>query len=564
MAESYAQKRTNILNRWGQMKTERSTWWSHWMELTQYILPRSGRYFVQDHNRGQRRHNNIYKSTGSKALRTLGAGLMAGATSPARPWFRLQTSNPDLNRYMPVKLWLEDVTQRMETVFQRSNTYRSLHMMYEELGCFGTSCAMVLPDFNSVIWHYPITIGEFCIASDWQGRIVSMYREFEKTVGEIVKEFGLDACSDAVKSMYNSGQLDKWVTIIHAIEPRYDRDPKLKDSKNMPWSSCYFEVGSSSDTVLRESGFKQFPVLAPRWAITGGDIYGNSPGMEALGDIKQLQHEVLRKGQGIDFQTNPPVIVPLNMKNRDVDRLPGGVTYADLTAGKVQTMFDVRLDLQYLLQDINELKQDIRESFFADLFMMLSQNDTRMTATEVAMRQEEKMLMLGPVLERLNNELLQPLIEMTFQHMMEGNALPPAPQEMAGTDLTVEFVSMLAQAQRAIGTNSVDRYIGSMAMIAQFKPEVVDNLNVDAWARLYPDMIGVSPQIIVPDDQVQQLRDARAKAQAAQQQAEMQQQQSQTTKNLAQSPTNKAQPNALQDILNQYSGYTSPSPSQVQ
>ena len=559
-----AKKRTDILNRWAQMKTERSTWWSHWMELTQYIMPRSGRYFRQDHDRGQRRHNNIYDSTGSRALRTLGAGLMAGATSPARPWFRLATSNSDLNKYKPVKLWLEDITHRMENVFQKSNTYRALHQMYEELGCFGTSASVVLPDFYSVIHHYPVTIGEFCISTDWQGRVVTLYREFEKTCGEIVKEFGIDNCSDATKSLYRSGQLDKWVALIHAIEPRYDRDPVKKDPKNMAWSSIYFEVGAGNDKFLRESGFKRFPALAPRWAVAGGDIYGNSPGMEALGDVKQLQHEQLRKSQGIDFQTNPPVIVPLNMKNRDVDRLPGGVTYADLTAGKVQTMFDVKLDLEFLLQDLQEVRDRINKSFFADLFMMLANNDTRMTATEVAMRQEEKMLMLGPVLERLNNELLYPLIEGTFQTMMDGGAIPPAPQEMMGADLNVEFVSMLAQAQRAIGTNSVDRFVGSMATIAQMKPEVLDKFDSDAWADLYPDMLGVSPQMVLSNDQVQQVRAARAKAQAAQQQAAAMQQQSQTAKNLAQSPTNKAAPNALQDIMNQYSGYTSPSPSEVQ
>ena len=563
MAEN-AQKRTDILNRWSQMKTERSTWWSHWQELTQYILPRNGRYFRSDRDRGQRRHNNIYDSTGSRALRTLGAGLMAGATSPARPWFRLNCSNPDLNRYMPVKLWLEDVTDRMQTVFQKSNTYRALHQMYEELGCFGTSCSVVLPDFNSVIHHYPVTIGEFCIATNWQGQVTSMYREFEKTCGEIVKEFGIDKCSPACQSMYRSGQLDKWIAIIHAIEPRYDRDPSKKDAKNMQWSSIYFEIGSGVNDFLHESGFKQFPVLAPRWAVAGGDIYGNSPGMEALGDIKQLQHEQLRKSQAIDYQSNPPLVLPLNLKGRDVDRLPGGLTFTDITAGTVKSMFEVNLELQYLLQDLAEVRQRINQSFFADLFMMLANaTDTRMTATEVAMRQEEKMLMLGPVLERLNNELLQPLIEMTFTQMSAGGAIPPAPQEMSGTELTVEFVSMLAQAQRAIGTNSMDRFVAQIGAIAQMKPDVLDKFNSDKWADLYPDMLGVSPQIIMSDDQVQQLRDARAKAQAAQQQAQMQQQQSQTTKNLAQSPTNKAQPNALQDIMNQFSGYGSPSPQQI-
>ena len=125
-------KREKLLTRWGQLKSERASWWSHWQEISSYILPRSGRFFVQDRDKGWRRHNNIYDNTGTRALRVLGAGMMAGATSPARPWFRLATSDPELNKYPPGKIWLSDVTKLMQIIFQKSNTYRALHQMYEE------------------------------------------------------------------------------------------------------------------------------------------------------------------------------------------------------------------------------------------------------------------------------------------------------------------------------------------------------------------------------------------------------------------------------------------------
>ena len=126
-AQSYpnAPTRDKLFTRWGQLKSERASWWAHWQEITTYLLPRNGRYFVQDRDKGWRRHNNIYDNTGTRALRVLGAGMMAGATSPARPWFRLSTADPELNKYQPVKVWLDDTTRRMQTVFQRSNTYRS-------------------------------------------------------------------------------------------------------------------------------------------------------------------------------------------------------------------------------------------------------------------------------------------------------------------------------------------------------------------------------------------------------------------------------------------------------
>jgi len=324
----------------------------------------------------------------------------------------------------------------------------------------------------------------------------------------------------------------------------------------MAWGSYYFEFGGNEDKLLREGGFKRFPGVVPRWAVAGGDIYGNSPAMESLGDVKQLQHEQLRKAQGIDYQTNPPLSVPTNMKNRDIDRLPGGVTFVDVTQNQgVKNLFEVNLDLQYLLADIQDVRGRIKTTFFADLFLMISNNnDPNMTATEVAARQEEKMLMLGPVLERLSNELLHPLIEITFDNMIASGVVPPPPQEMQGMQLNVELISVLAQAQRAIGTNSADRFVAQLGQIATFKPDVLDKFDSDAWADSYSDMLGVDPTLIVASDKVAMIRDARAKAQQAQQQAAVMEQQSNTAKNLGATPT--AGGGNAYDQLNNLTGYS--------
>lgn len=557
-------KRDKLFTRWGQLKTERATWWAHWQEITTYLLPRNGRYFVQDRDKGWRRHNSIYDSTGTKALRTLGAGMMAGATSPARPWFRLATQDPELNKYHPVKVWLDDVTKRMLTVFARSNTYRALHQIYEELGAFGTAVSIVLPDFDNVIHHYPLTLGEYCIAQDYQGRVCTLYREFEKTVGELVKEFGYENCSNQTKNLYDRGTLDTWIRVIHAIEPRADRDVTKKDSKNMPWRSCYFEVGSDPETYLRESGYNQFPALVPRWATAGGDIYGHSPGMEALGDIKGLQHKQLRKAQAIDYQTKPPLQVPSSMKNRDIETLPGGISYTDAASptGGIKTTFEVNLRIDHLAADIAQDQERIRGAFYADLFLMLANaTDTRMTATEVAERHEEKLLMLGPVLERLHNELLDPLIDLTFNYMLQAGLVPPAPPELQGIMIKPEYVSMLAQAQRAIGSNSIDRFVVGLNTIAQMKPEVLDKLNVDYWANNYSDVLGIDPNLIIPDDKVAELRNARYQAQAAKEQTLAMRDHAATAKDLAAAPTTGK--NALSDVMNMFSGYNSPSPVEL-
>lgn len=552
--------------RWGALKNERSTWFAHWSEITNYVLPRNGRYFLSDRNRGQRRHNAIYDNTGTMALNTLAAGMMSGMTSPARPWLAFAVEDKTLMASTAVKQWLQDVTDIVLGIFRKSNVYNSLHQLYTELGAFGTCAAIMLDDFKDVMRLYPLTVGEYAIATDWRGQVCTVYREFQKTTAEVVNEFGRENCSPALVQRFDRGDLDSWVTVLQCIEPRADRDPTKLDAQNMAWTSTYWEIGGTQDTPLRNGGYESFPALVARWNLAGGDVYGNSPGMMALGDIKALQQEQLRKAQAIDYMTKPPLQMPTAMKNREVDGMPGGVTYLDNTGSSgTRNLFDVNLNLQHLAGDIQMTQGRINQTFFADLFLMVSNSaNPNMTATEVAARQEEKMLMLGPVLERMDNELLTPLVSGTYNRALKAGILPPAPPELHGKPLQVEYISVLAQAQRAIGTNSVDRFVAQMVqVIAPAKPEVMDNFDTDEWIRSYSAMLNVDPSMIVDSDKVAALRKARAAAQAQAQQAQLGNLQADSAQKLAAAPTKGGGSNALQDMLNQFSGYGSPSPSQV-
>ncbi len=559
-------KRAQYRTRWGQLTTEFAPWRSQFQELSRYLLPYSGRFLVTDRNRGDKKFNNIYDSTGTRALRVLAAGLMAGMTSPARPWFRLATSDRDLMEYGPVKLWLNAVTEQMRDIFSRSNTYRALHSVYEELGVYGTGATIMLPDYETVIHHYPLTAGEYAISTNHRGDVVTLYREFELTVSQMVSDFGIENVSSVVKNLYDQGRgLDNWVPVIHVIEPRGDRDTTKRDAKNMAWKSCYFETNGNDDIFLRESGFKRAPMLVPRWSALGGDIYGNGPGMEALGDVKQLQHGQLRKAQGIDYMVKPPLQMPSSLKNMPVATLPGGAAFVDTATpgGGIKSMFDVRIDLSHLLEDIQDARQRINQTFYVDLFLMLAQaDDVERTAREIAEKHEEKLLMLGPVLERLHNELLKKKINLTFDHMIDASIVPVPPPEMHDQELNVEFVSMLAQAQRAVGTSAGDRLVGTIGTIAVMQanagaaPTALDKLDTDEYIDQYGEMLGVNPNIIVANDKVAIIRKNRAAAQAQQQQAAAVPQAAATAKDLSQADTSGK--NALTDVIQQFSGYSTP------
>jgi len=566
MAEKDETPITQYKRRKQALWNERSSWLADYQEISSNLLPRSGRFFDTDRNRGGRRNQNIIDSTGTEALDVLGAGLMAGMTSPARPWFRLGIPDEDLMQYDPVKQWLFKSTKIMREIFSRSNSYRSLHTLYEELGGFGTAASFLRPDFNDVIRLYPLTAGEYAISTDHRNEVDTVYREIAMTVAQVVQEFGIENVSQSIKNQHDRNNLDQWVTVIHCVEPRLDseREYGKKDGKNKRFKSCYFEAGGDSKKPLRESGFDDFPCLTPRWAVRGGDIYGHGPGMRALGDVIQLQHEQLRKGTAIDYQTQPPLQLPVSMKGRENDLLPGGMSYVDMANPNqaIRTAFEVQLNLQHLLLDMEDVRKRIRKAFYSDLFLMLA-NDTRsgITATEVAERHEEKLLMLGPVLERLHNEMLSPLIDLTFTQMVQTGIMPTPPKELEGMDLKVEFVSTLAQAQRAVGLASVDRMLMTVGSIANAKQDasVWDKIDTDQILDGYGDMLGIDPQFIVADDRVAFIRKSRVEAQQAQQAAEQAPAIAQTAATLSDIDMNGN--NGLTDIMRQFSGYSANSPA---
>jgi hypothetical protein len=450
-----------------------------------------------------------------------------------------------------VSKWCDLVTQKMRTIFSRSNSYKTLHGLYGELGAYGVGATVLLPDFKNVIHHYPLTAGEFCISADDRGEINTLSRKYQMTVGQIAQRYvarGLpdtskwdwSVVSPAVKNAWDKHDVDSWIPVNHLIQPRKDRDTRKLDSRNMPFESICFENGVNNDKLLSESGYKRFPVLSPRWQTKGSDIYASQwPGIVALGDILQLQHQQLRKAQGIDYQVKPPLQVPFALKNQDTDMLPGGITYVDRTGpdNAIRSAFDVQINMQHLLLDIQDVRSRINTAFFADLFLFLSNLNGRgdRTAREVAEIHEEKLLMLGPVVENIENELLSPKVDITFDAMMEAGILPPPPPELQGMELSTEFIGLLSQAQRSVSMGSVDRWIGAVASISAAKQDqsVWDKVNTDKAIDKAASYLGIDPELVNGDDEVREIRERRAQAMQAAAQAEAMERAAATAKDLA-------------------------------
>lgn len=525
-----------------QLTNDRSSFESHWRELSEFINPRGSRFLVTDVNRDDRRNSKIVDPNATMANRTLSSGMMSGITSPARPWFKLATPDPDMMDYGPVKLWLEVVQRRMNEVYNKSNLYQSLPLLYSSLGTYSTGAMAVLEDDQDVIRTMMFPIGSYYLANSPRGSVDTSYRKFTMTVRQLVMEFGLNNVSSTVKSMWESGTYETWIEVVHAVYPNIDRDTAKLDSKNKPIKSVYFEVGGDNDKLLRESGFDEFPIMAPRWEVNGEDVYGSScPGMIALGQVKALQLEQKRKSQLIDKATNPPMVGPSSLKTQRVSLIPGAINYIDTMQGQdgLRPAYLVNPNTADLLADIQDTRQVINSAYFVDLFMMLQNINTRSMPVEAVIElKEEKLLMLGPVLERLNDECLNPLIDRTFSIMARKGMLPPPPDILEGMPLRIEYISVMAQAQKSIGLSSLASTVGFIGQLASLgKTEALDKLDADQAVDAFAEMSGVSPTVIVPQEQVEQIRQERAQQQQQQKALEMGMAAAQGAKTLSEAQT---------------------------
>jgi hypothetical protein len=509
------------------LKQERQSWVDHWRELNDYILPRRGRFFASDRNRGTRRNEKIINSTATRAVRILASGMMAGITSPARPWFRLTTPDPQLAEFGAVKEWLFVCEARVREALAKSNIYNALPLLYVDLACFGTAVAIVDEDQEDVLRAYVVPVGQYALANSPRMRVDTLYREPSMTVAQVVERFGLENVSPTTKSMYDRGDYDSWLEVVHLIEPNRQRDEGRGGHQGMAWRSCWFEAAASNPEkqFLSEGGYREFPVVAPRWNITGEDVYGHGPGMDALGDVRALQLLERRKAQLVEKMVTPPMAGPAGLRRERVSLLPGDYTPVEHMNGgqALRPAMEVHpAGVQAVSASIAEHEERVSGTFYADLWLMMAQSDrSNVTAREVEERHEEKMLQLGPVLERLQDELLDPAIDRVFAILLRRGDLPPAPPELQGMELRVEYISILAQAQKMLGISTVERLTGFIGSLAGGgRPDALDKLDVDKAIDAYADMLGTNPDLVLTAEEVAGVREARAEKERAAQQGQ--------------------------------------------
>jgi hypothetical protein len=502
----------NLLKRFDRLKSQRQNWESHWQEVADYMQPRKADV-TKSRSKGDKRTELIFDSSPLQSVELLAASLHGMLTNPSTPWFSLRFKEYEMENEDEAKEWLEDATEVMYSAFNKSNFQQEIFELYHDLITFGTAAMFIEEDDDDILKFSTRHINEMYIAENDKGRIDTVFRKFKLSARSAIQKFGTVSANISVvakKDPYEE------VEILHAVYPRSDFDPKKQDKDNMPFASIYLDASSGDE--LSVSGFREFPFVVPRYLKASHEIYGRSPAMTALPDVKMLNEMSKTTIKSAQKQVDPPLLVPDDGFILPVRTVPGGLNfYRSGTRDRIETL-NIGANTPLGLNMEEQRRNSIRNAFYVNQLMM--QQGPQMTATEVIQRNEEKMRLLGPVLGRLQSELLKPLIDRCFALILRKNLFRPAPEFLSGKDIEIEYVSPLAKAQKSTELQSIMRAIEIMGSLANVAP-VFDHINMDKLVRHLADIVGVPQKILKPQSE---LNAQREEAQAQQQQMEQMQQ----------------------------------------
>lgn len=534
---SAIQFRNRYAKRLAALKNERSTWLATWREISQFIDPYNFRLSSDNKNDGKRKNQKIINSTAQLALRNLRSGMFSGLTNPSLPWFKLSIPNRKIATKKAVKVYLENCAEVMQAVFGNSNVYNELQKAYGHLGAYGIAALLIEEDPKYDIRATLLPIGQYCLAKNADGIVDTCYREYALTVRQLVEKYGEDKVSQQTRDAYKQGNFDRYVDVIHAIEPRHLRNIEGKTAKDMPFASIVIEKGAEEHEVLSESGYKDFPVLCPRWDSIGEDVYGTSPAMDAIGDVKQLQDMEKTLAQALAKEVNPPLQVRGGAKVAQINVSPGAINRIAATDGEsgIFPVYNVQLNVAALATKMDQVEQRIKRVFFEDLFLIVSQLDDVRTATDIIERKSEKLLMLGPVIQGLERELLNPLISRVFGILEELGRFGDVPEDLADAKQNVNdesratalkdhlrpvYESVLTSAQKSQSTGHIESFMQLLGPIIGADPNSALRVNFDEIITEIAMKTGITAQAIRDDEEVAALRQQAQEAQQAQMQSE--------------------------------------------
>lgn len=522
MAEDKQKLIQDILNRKKFLEQRREKWEERWQDITDYVLPRLSDFdATTPSDPDKKTRNKMYDSTSVDALRLASDGMQGYMTPRSSPWFHMRFQNNELDNDTQSRKWVQETEEAMYAELARSNFYEQLGQAYDNGFSVGTSTVGVDDDEQEgkLVYrtHHP---KEVYIAENKFGQVDTVYREFFMTGKQLEETFGKEKLPENLLERNKSHPYEQH-KVIHAIYPRTDRITERITSENKPFASVY--ILESGQHLLRESGFDDMRYAVWRFRTNPGEEWGVSPAWDSFTDIlraNQVSRTMLKAAQ---LAVEPPVRYPANMRGM-IEINPRGMIPYTHYGEKIEPI-DVLGQYPLGREEEEQLKQAIRNHFRVDFYLMLSQSDRQKTATEVMEIAGEKAAIMGTTIGRIESELLDPLLEITFKRLYKAGRLPQMPQVLAdrpGEAMKIEYVGPLAQLQRRHhGQQSLTQTLSQVAPIVELFPESRDHIDSDKLMRSTLQDSGLDQEIIRDESDVGEIRQMRAQQQQQAEKLEM-------------------------------------------
>ncbi len=506
----------SLIKRFEIIKSNRTNWETHWQEIADYCLPQKAN-ITNVRSPGTKLKTDLYDSSALEAIPIASAGLHSYMTNPSSRWFDIEMKDKELMEDTEVKEWLKECVNIEFGYFNDSNFNEIMPEFYTDFVAFGNPCLYEEEDVEDIVNFYVRPVSEIFFLVNERGKIDTLYRYFTFTARQAYQRWGANS-GQKVLDLIQAQKVEETIPFLHIILPREERDIRKKDAKNMPFGSLYVEPQTRK--ILSEGGYEEFPFFIPRFYKVSDSEYAYSPASIALADIKMLNQMSKDILEAAEKTLHPPVILPHDGYLLPFKTSAKAINYklSGSPDDKVETL-QINREIGVTLEMLNQRRQSIARIFFVDLFLMLANlPDKQRTATEIAERVNERMLILGPALGRLMKSLAG-VVERTFNILLRNGKLPPPPAKLQGKEYKIKFISPLAKAQRAAEARSINDLLLAVGEMAKVDLSVVDNIDLDKTVKKYGEIFN-SSDILRSDDEVKKIRDTRNQQMQEQQRLE--------------------------------------------
>ena len=496
-----------MLAYFGDLESNRSNWLNQWQDLSDHSFGR--RDFKVGREPGRQRMVRIYDTTSKDSGNLLSAALHALLTNPQSRWHDLKFESQLLNDQEEAVLWLEEAKTALGNAFNKPGAGFATQIaeLYQDLVSFGTGVLFIEDDAGFGPRFSARPLSEIFIDVDSTGRVKALFREFELKHWQAIDQFGEKAlpqlAAAAVKNPNNDSKF------LHHVRKRGTPLPGNIDALGMRWESIYLSMQEKE--IVSEGGFHENPYLIARWAVDAGEMYGRGPGNDSLPDQKMLNAIWRTFIRNIEKAVDPPLLVEHDgvMPGSQVSVTPSAqiVVQSDGNTEPVRYL-ESRAQLNLSADLIESRTKKIEKAFHSEIIRAFE--DPRMTATQVIELARLAQRQLSPILGRLQEDLLNPMIDRVYGIISRRRDFPPAPEEIQGQNLKVDYVSPVARAQKASESQAILDSFAAAQAVAQVDPSVMDNIDLDLAIRTIFEGNGTPVKILRPTADVIEIRRVQA------------------------------------------------------